>query len=218
MNMKSRMFRIVKRYLCFMILLTIFLITHHILMAQNLKHVINTQTLNMTGHISSQVKNLYSLFNTRQKCELPETSEHIIKIILYDTINNGKPFENIISTDFNAENDQYLLEIARSGINTVKELQEEFFLSLLPSISTSENINIGNNFLAKWITIVRKDKNTEQQINSLSHQVSLQNFEAAIKIIDVLPITIQLHLQKWRKNLMDYIYVHEFLKTYQDQA
>lgn len=134
-------------------------------------------------------------------------------ILLENTIINGKPFD-VLLMDLGIEDDNYLLEIAKSGIATPQDLQQEFISNLLPIILRDNLIPIKNSILSKWVKISRKDNDLNIEVDFLTQQISIQNFEQAVYIIDGLPNKMQRILQNWRKKVMDYIYVTTSLKEY----
>ncbi|MBQ4874577.1 MAG: hypothetical protein HRK26_00490 [Rickettsiaceae bacterium H1] len=197
--------RLTKRHIFILIYITIGFTVHYALLNHNVKNLINRETANISKNIS---KNLQRA--KQNDCPILEDSA-ILKLSLKEAINSEKPFISLLA-NLNMENDQYLLEIAESGIITAKNLQREFFMSVLPKLQEISLKPINNKFIARWVKIRKKDVNMEDQIALLTQQISLQNFDKAVQIIDELAVNLQQKMQSWRKKLMDYIYVYESLE------
>ncbi len=192
--------------------------THEFLITQKVQSLITEQTAIFVNGLSKVELKATNNTNTTniQKC-LPcndgDLAKQNLRLSLRESLFVGKVFDDVLLA-LGITSDQYLREIASRGVVPAKDLQREFFVSLLPKIEMRGAININNNIIARWVDIKKKNVLIDTQMQNMRSEVSLQHFDNVINIIDSLPHSLQVDMQPWRQKVMDYIYLQEFLKIY----
>ena len=206
---------LIKRYSVIIFTIITVFVLNYLILNHEIEGVINKQTTTITEVVRKNHQQI------KQSSDCPKSQDDnvlrdkILRLSIQESVINGKPFVHFLK-DLNIENDQYLVEIATSGVSTVKNLQREFFMSILPTLQDKNSVIINNKFIANWIKIRKKDISTEKKVKFLVQELTLQNLDKVVQVIDHLPTDLQSRLQYWRKKVMDYIYVQEFLKMYLD--
>lgn len=199
--------KFLQKYIPIFGLITIGLSSHYFILLRDVKSLIDDQGITISHNCRATPTPA-----VQQYC--PSTSNlETSKLLLHKAITGGEPFDYLLTSP-NMSKDQHLFETAQSGIATSQALQYEFIIKLLPMLQNSNSIPIKNKLISHWIKIRKKDIDSENQINKLTKELSLQNFTSVVQIIDDLPETPHLILYNWRKKIMDYIYAQEFLKIY----
>ena len=139
-----------------------------------------------------------------------------VSLAIQSAFYHSLPFDYLIKY-LPISNDEYLMEIAKNGVDNTQDLQKEFILKILPLLSQNSSIKLDNNLLSRWIKVEYQDKMTKKQLDLLIQQVSIQDFNNVVQTVETLPEDIKKILRSWQDKVKAYVYAKESLRTYLEQ-